>query len=38
MKILKKKRLGLFEVYFIFLSCVYVGFTTYKVLAKFLYY
>ncbi len=30
MKILKKKKLGTFEVYFIFLSCIYIGFISYK--------
>ncbi len=30
MKILKKKTLGIFEVYLIFLSCIYAGFMGYK--------
>ncbi|KGF96535.1 hypothetical protein EU95_0420 [Prochlorococcus marinus str. MIT 9201] len=30
MKILKKKRLGAWEVYVIFLSCIYAGFVVYK--------
>ena len=30
MKILKKKSLGIFEVYLIFLACLYAGFITYK--------
>jgi len=36
MKILKKKRLGTFEVYFIFLSCIYAGFIGYKSLLNIL--
>ncbi len=30
MKILKKKTLGIFEVYLIFISCLYAGFIGYK--------
>ena len=30
MKILKKKRLGIFEVYLIFFACIYIGFIGYK--------
>ena len=30
MRILKKKTLGIFEVYLIFLSCIYAGFIGYK--------
>ena len=37
MKILKKKRLGTIEVYFIFLSCIYVGFIGYKSLLNILF-
>ncbi len=37
MKILKKKRLGTMEVYFIFLSCIYVGFIGYKSLLNILF-
>jgi len=37
MKILKKKKLGNFEVYVIFLSCIYAGFIGYKSLLKALF-
>jgi len=37
MKILKKKRLGTLEVYFIFLSCIYAGFIGYKSLLNVLF-
>jgi len=37
MKILKKKKLGTIEVYFIFLSCIYVGFIGYKSLLNVLF-
>ena len=37
MRILKKKRLGIFEVYLIFLSCLYVGFIGYKSLLSTLF-
>ena len=37
MKILKKKRLGILEVYFIFLSCIYAGFIGYKSLLNVLF-
>ena len=37
MKILKKKRLGAFEVYVIFLSCIYAGFIGYKSLLNVLF-
>jgi len=37
MKILKKKRLGTFEVYVIFLSCFYAGFIGYKSLSNVLF-
>jgi len=37
MQILKKKRLGTFEVYVIFLSCIYAGFIGYKSLLNFLF-
>ena len=37
MKILKKKRLGVFEVYVIFLSCIYAGFIGYKSLLNVLF-
>ena len=36
MKILKKKGLGTFEVYVIFLSCIYAGFIGYKALLNVL--
>ena len=36
MKILKKKKLGIFEVYLIFLSCIYAGFIGYKSLLSIL--
>ncbi len=37
MKILKKKTLGIFEVYFIFLLCIYAGFIGYKSLLNILF-
>ena len=37
MKILKKKTLGIFEVYLIFLSCIYAGFLGYKSLLSILF-
>ncbi|KGF91586.1 hypothetical protein EU92_0328 [Prochlorococcus marinus str. MIT 9107] len=37
MKILKKKKLGTFEVYVIFLSCIYAGFIGYKSLLNALF-
>ena len=37
MKILKKKKLGTFEVYFIFLSCIYAGFIGYKSIINILF-
>ncbi|ABM70859.1 Hypothetical protein A9601_15761 [Prochlorococcus marinus str. AS9601] len=37
MKILKKKNLGTFEVYVIFLSCIYAGVMGYKSLLNFLF-
>ena len=37
MKILKKKTLGIFEVYLIFLSCIYAGFISYKSLLSILF-
>jgi len=37
MKILKKKKLGTLEVYFIFLSCIYAGFVGYKSLLNVLF-
>ena len=36
MKILKKKKLGIFEVYLIFLTCLYAGFISYKSLLSIL--
>ncbi len=37
MKILKKKTFGIFEVYIIFLSCIYAGFIGYKYLLNILF-
>ena len=37
MKILKKKKLGTIEVYFIFLSCIYAGVIGYKSLLNVLF-
>ncbi len=37
MKILKKKTLGIFEVYLIFLSCIYAGYIGYKSLLSLLF-
>ena len=37
MKVLKKKKLGIFEVYLIFLSCIYAGFIGYKSLLNILF-
>ena len=37
MKILKKKSLGIFEVYLIFLLCLYAGFIGYKSLLSMLF-
>ena len=37
MKILKKKTLGIFEVYLIFLSCIYAGFVCYQYLLGILF-
>ena len=37
MKILKKKRLGTFEVYFILIGCVYTGYIGYKSLLNILF-
>ncbi len=37
MKILKKKKLGTFKVYIIFLSCIYSGFLGYKSLLNVLF-
>ncbi len=37
MKTLKKKNLGVLEVYFIFLVCLYVGFLGYKSLLNVLF-
>ena len=37
MKVLKKKTLGIFEVYLIFLSCIYAGFLGYKSLLNILF-
>ena len=37
MKILKKKKLGILEVYIIFLSCIYAGFIGYKSLLNVLF-
>ena len=37
MKILKKKTLGIFEVYLILLSCIYAGFIGYKFLLSILF-
>jgi len=37
MKILKKKKLGTLEVYFIFLGCIYLGFIGYKSLLNILF-
>ena len=37
MKVLKKKTLGIFEVYFIFLSCIYAGFIGYKSILNLLF-
>ena len=37
MKILKKKKLGALEVYFIFLGCIYAGFIGYKSLLNVLF-
>ena len=37
MKILKKKNIGILEVYVIFISCIYVGFIGYKSLLNFLF-
>jgi len=37
MKILKKKSLGILEVYVIFLSCIYAGFIGYKSLLSTLF-
>jgi len=37
MKILKKKKLGTIEVYFIFLSCIYAGFIGYKSIINILF-
>jgi len=37
MKILKKKTFGILEVYFIFLSCIYVGYIGYKSLLNILF-
>ena len=36
MRILKKKTLGIFEVYVIFLTCLYAGFISYKSLVSIL--
>ena len=36
MKVLKKKTLGIFEVYLIFLLCIYAGFIGYKSLLSLL--
>ena len=33
MKILKKKKLSLIEVYFVFFMCIYIGFIGYKSIA-----
>ncbi len=38
MRILKKKTLGIFEVYLIFLSCLYAGFIGYKSLLNICFY
>ena len=37
MKVLKKKTLGILEVYLIFLSCLYAGFISYKSLLNILF-
>ena len=37
MKILKKKKLGTVEIYFVFLSCIYAGFIAYKALLNVLF-
>ncbi len=37
MKVLKKKTLGIFEVYLIFLACIYAGFIGYKSLLNILF-
>jgi len=37
MKILKKKGLGILEVYFLFFSCMYAGFIGYKSLLSTLF-
>ena len=37
MKILKKKKLGILEVYFVFLSCIYAGVIGYKSLLNILF-
>ena len=37
MKVLKKKTLGILEVYLIFLSCIYAGFIGYKSLLNILF-
>ncbi len=37
MKVLKKKTLGIFDVYLIFLSCIYAGFIGYKSLLNILF-
>ena len=37
MKVLKKKKLGILEVYLILLSCIYAGFIGYKSLLNILF-
>jgi len=37
MKILKKKKLGIFELYIIFFGCIYAGFIGYQSLLKTLF-